>query len=292
MNAPGLAEQLRPFLDQLAARQSSLRTVEAYGADCQDYLRFLADRGLSPNVLSSRAYLSSLLDRGFARRSIARKLSSLRAFFRFLEREGMLAENPFRGVHSPRLARRLPQFLEVSELERLFANATGGGAIRLRNLAILELMYSSGLRVSEVWALDVADLDRGRAEVRVHGKGGKERVVPVGGPALTAVEHYVLHGRPQLGKAGGALFLNKAGQRLSVRGLRRVVAWAASQAGVRLGHPHALRHAFATHLLEGGADLRSVQELLGHRSLASTQIYTHVAQRQLRRQYDKAHPRA
>ncbi|HEY3316513.1 MAG TPA: tyrosine recombinase XerC [Bacillota bacterium] len=241
-----------------------------------------------------RAYLGELQRHGFSRRSVARKLAALRSFFKYLDREGILLRNPMVGVATPRLERKLPPFLYQNEIESLLAQADGGTALGLRDRAVLELIYGSGLRASEAVGLDLSHLDFADEYVRVFGKGSKERIVPMGTASLKALGDYLRGGRPRLTESvGGPLFVNRFGRRLSDRGLRRLLQKYVRQTGIaRHITPHALRHSMATHMLENGADLRTIQELLGHASLSTTQIYTHVGRRHLKRQYDQAHPRA
>jgi integrase/recombinase XerC len=261
-----------------------------------------------------RAYLAHLADRGLARSSIAARLAALRSFYRFARRQGWVAGDPWSAVTTPRRPRRLPKVLEVDDVERLLDTvALSRGATRragparndgiedalvLRDRAIVETAYAAGLRISELAGAQVSDLDLRRTEIRVLGKGRKERVGLLGAPARDALESYLAAGRPRLRARAatsdpGALFLNASGEALGVRGLRyrldRLVRLAGLPDGVG---PHTLRHSFASHLLEGGADLRVVQELLGHASLATTQVYTHVSPGRLRAAYRDAHPRA
>lgn len=240
-----------------------------------------------------RDYIASLKEQKVARTSVARKLSAVRSFYRYLVREGILANDPTRETSSPKRDRRLPQFLTSEEMERLLAvpdDATPGGQ---RNRAIIELLYASGLRVSELVSLDLDDMNLEAREIRVMGKGMKERIVLMGEPAAKAIAKYLDEGRELLrrGKASRAVFLNQKGDRLSQRAVQLIINHCAKAAGIKKQvHPHMLRHTFATHLLDGGADLRTVQELLGHASLSSTQIYTHVTQKQARKVYLEAHP--
>jgi integrase/recombinase XerC len=236
-----------------------------------------------------RAYLARLHRRKLAKATIARKLAAVRSCFRFLARRGTLEANPARQVRGPRLGRRLPSFLPVDETTALLnpePELSPGGA---RDRALLELLYASGLRVAEACGLDVDDLDEGRRTVRVLGKGSKERVVPVGESALEALAAYLA----MRGRRRGPLFLNARGGRLTPRSAHRIVRARARRAGiVQRVTPHTLRHSFATHMLGAGADLRLIQELLGHRRLSTTQRYTHVSPEHLMRVYDAAHPRA
>ncbi|TAK35216.1 MAG: tyrosine recombinase XerC [Chloroflexota bacterium] len=282
-----------------AERNSSAHTLRNYGEEVRDFIAFLESQELSSLADVDRAilrkYLTRLKDHGYARGSIARRLTEVRSFYRFLVREGLIAANPLVGVSSPKVEKRLPEFLSQTEVADLIQSIDPVSPQSLRDRAILELLYACGLRVSEIVTVDVSHLDRGRREIRVWGKGTKERIVIMGEPALAAVESYLAEGRPKLlGKRSStALFLNKNGGRLTQRSVQTMVAASAEKAGIaRPVHPHVLRHTFATHLLDGGADLRSVQELLGHVNLATTQVYTHVTQAQARKIYDRTHPRA
>jgi site-specific recombinase XerD len=303
------AAALERFLRALEARDASPHTRRAYATAIRQYLAWLEARPggdwRRPGRLTLRAYLAELDGRGLARSSVAARLAALRAFYRHARREGWVEGDPWSGVSTPRRPRRLPAVLEVGEVEALLdavpgqaAAGTLAAALALRDRALLETIYAAGLRISEAAAITLADLDLGRGEVRVLGKGRKERVGLLGGPARDALAAYIAEGRPRLRGAAqapddGALFLNAAGGPLSVRGLRYRIDRLARAAGLPDGvTPHTLRHSFASHLLDGGADLRVVQELLGHASLATTQVYTHVAPARLRGAYRAAHPRA
>lgn len=291
---------LEQYLTHLAAEQRlSPYTQRNYAADLGDFLAFLEQKGISD--LGSihrqllREYLGQLLGRGMSRGSVVRKVSAVRTFYRYLVREELLAASPLGVIPSPKKEERLPSYLGQVDVARLLAAPDTSTPLGLRDRALLELLYASGLRVSEVVGLDLAHLSLERRELRVHGKGNKERMVLMGVPAAEALERYLQDGRPNLLRDGGsaALFLNRFGERLSQRSVQTLVRKYAAQAGIDKDvHPHLLRHTFATHLLDGGADLRVVQELLGHENLGSTQIYTHVSQAQTRRQYLAAHPRA
>ncbi|MGZ6272037.1 MAG: tyrosine recombinase XerC [Candidatus Limnocylindrales bacterium] len=303
------AAALERFLRALEARDASPHTRRAYATAVRQYLAWLeawpGGDWRRPGRLTLRAYLAELDGRGLARSSVAARLAGLRAFYRHARREGWVEGDPWSGVSTPRRPRRLPAVLEVGEVEALLDAVPGQAAagtlaagLALRDRALLETIYAAGLRISEAAAMTLADLDLGRGEVRVLGKGRKERVGLLGGPARDALAAYIAQGRPRLREAAqtpddGALFLNAAGGPLSVRGLRYRIDRLARAAGLPDGvTPHTLRHSFASHLLDGGADLRVVQELLGHASLATTQVYTHVAPARLRGAYRAAHPRA
>jgi integrase/recombinase XerC len=292
-------------------RAASPRTVEAYGRDLDEFRRiFVERRGKAPvpariDVLELRAHLAQLHGRNDAA-SIARKLSSLRAFFRFLVKKGQLEDNPARLVRSPRRKKALPRALSVDDAFRLVEGAGAGarepsGPLAMRDRALAEVLYGAGLRVSECCGLDLGDVERQGAQaalLRVRkAKGRKERVVPLGAQGLAALDAY-LTVRPALShpKTGAqdpdALFLNARGGRLTPRAVQAHLRRDVGLLGTAEATPHALRHSFATHLLDGGADLRAIQELLGHASLSSTQVYTKVSLDHLMSVYDKAHPHA
>ena len=244
-----------------------------------------------------RDYLSWLTKEDIAKPSIARKLSAVRSFFRYLVREEILKSNPAELVSSPRLDKRLPDFLTVEETVRLLSAPDLSHPEGQRDRALLELLYAAGLRVSELERLDLDHIDLDTNEIRVWGKGAKERVVLMGTPAATALTHYLQEGRPRLlaesKKRTSAVFLNRYGQRLPARRIQKILEEYAKKAHIdKHVHPHLLRHTFATHMLDGGADLRVVQELLGHAQLATTQIYTHVSKTQAKKIYLAAHPMA
>jgi integrase/recombinase XerD len=309
---------LERFLGSLAARDTSPHTQRSYAATLAGYLDWLAGRGVdwrTPSRADLRTYLA-VLGMGRARSSTAQRLAAIRSFHRFAAREELAPGDPWGAIATPRLPRRLPRVLEVDEVERLIAavDATleddGAApseltiAIAIRDRAIVETAYAAGLRISELAGAELASLDLRRGEIRVLGKGRKERIGLLGRPAREALAGYLEAGRPVLAArrpgprgADGAdapeVFLNHRGAPLGVRGLRYRLDLLRRRAGLPAGvSPHTLRHSFATHLLEGGADLRVVQELLGHESLATTQIYTHVSPARLRSAYRGAHPRA
>ena len=243
-----------------------------------------------------RDYLAYLAEQGIAKASIARKLSAIRSFYRYLVREGILAKNPLEQTASPKLDRRLPSFLTVEEMVRLLKAPDLTTPQGQRDRALIELFYAAGLRVSELVNLNLEQVHIDTREIRVWGKGSKERMVLMGEPAARALTNYIGQGRPRLqGEKGdrGALFLNNRGRRLTERMVQKMLSKYARLAGInKRVYPHLLRHTFATHLLDGGADLRVVQELLGHANLATTQIYTHVTQSRARKVYLSAHPMA
>jgi integrase/recombinase XerC len=289
------------FLRHLVAeRGASPLTIKSYREDLLQFEEFLASAGCrTPADATSpvlRRFAAGLHAAGYAASTVARKLASLRSFYAFGQREGWIRGNPAKPLRSPRRPRKLPKFLTGDEIARLLAAPRPGAAGGLRDRAILELMYSSGVRVRELVNLDDADLDLRNATVRVLGKGRRERLGIVGSHARTALRAWLAaRPRPRAGAAPRSqpLFTNKFGKRLSVRGVARLLDKHLAVAGLAgRASPHTLRHSFATHLLDAGADIRSVQELLGHKSLVTTQIYTHVTTRRLLDAFDKAHPRA
>lgn len=290
---PG-AELVDTYLAALQAERGlSPYTLRNYRSDLSDLLTALQEAGIEPLTLTRRdfrAYLARLSEAGVARASVVRRISTAHAFYRYLQREGMLARDPLEGVQPPRRERRLPAVVSAASLRPLLSAPTGNDPASLRDHAILEMLYGAGLRVSELVGLDVADLDLDDASARVTGKGRKERIALYGTPAVTALRRYLSEGRPRLTRqATPALFLNRLGTRLSVRAVELLVQRHAARAGLGASvHPHLLRHSFATHLLDGGADLRVVQELLGHESAATTQIYTHVTEERQRQVYTEA----
>jgi len=299
---PNIENHVDEFLTHLRVNQNySEHTLESYGLDLRQFIEFLTAKNYSDmealNYLVFRSYLADLKANNLARTTIARKLSCLRSFFKFLCRQGYLAQNPLLSVATPKRERKLPEFLYLEELNQLLSLPDGNTPLGIRDQAILELFYSSGLRLQEVVNLQVANLDMSRGYVKVFGKGSKERIVPLGGAARRSIERYLNEVRPQLiaknGKETKALFLNYQGTRLSGRSIQRLFSKYIKQLALdRKISPHTLRHTFATHLLENGADLRVVQELLGHVDLSSTQIYTHLTKERIRAVYLKSHPRA
>lgn len=282
----------------MAERGLARHTVDAYARDLADFLAFAERRGIGQPGQVHRAtvtlYLLALRRRGLAASTVARRLAALRGWTAFLLREGLLRDDPAVDVAQARRTRRLPGTLTVAEVERLLAQPQGDGPRALRDRAMLELLYAAGLRVSELVGLDVGDVHLAMEYVRCVGKGSRERVVPIGTPAVRALRRYLALGRPHLAgrRTSPALFLNRRGGRISRQSVWMLLQRCARRAGLRrpMG-PHTLRHSFATHLLDGGADLRAVQEMLGHASVATTQIYTHVSRARLREVYRKAHPR-
>ena len=288
-----LFERFDRYLD--VERNYSVHTRQAYNRDLREFAAFLSEQGgvellQRLDNLQLRRYLA-LLHKRNQRSTIARKLSSLRSFFRFLVREGVLKTSPAEGLATPKRNSYLPKTLSADEAHSLMERGHRGDVIGLRDRAIVELLYSCGLRISELTGLDVADLDLREALVRVLGKGRKERIVPVGRKALAALEDYLSARGNATDKS--PLFLNARNGRLTPRSIQRHLKTQLLKAGILKDvSPHALRHTFATHLLDGGADLRSIQELLGHASLSTTQKYTQVSVDQLMTVYDRAHPRS
>lgn len=297
--AAPLAEPYARALDDFLAhlekeRRCSAHTIAAYRVDLAQFFDYCQDRlGTRPldrlTHAEIRDYLGFVLSHGYERRSAARKLSSIRSFFRYLTRTGAVPASPARSVKSPRLGRKLPALLSQFQVAQAL-EPLGDSEAELRDIAILEVLYGSGLRVAELVGLNLPDIDFRRETIRVRGKGNKERILPLGRGERAALERYLARrSRPD----STPVFLSLRGRRLSVRAVRNIVGKLLSRvAGVTATNPHALRHAFATHLLERGADLRAVQELLGHASLSSTQIYTHLTVERLKKVYDKAHPRS
>ncbi len=293
----GFARAIDAFLDYLGAEAGlSERTRAAYRTDLEDFVAFAGRQGYQgPQDVRRPAvtlYLFALRRRGFQPATVARRLAALRSFYHFLVREGWVPADPTEDVASPKRASKLPRVLSAEEVARLLSQPDARTPEGLRDRAMLELLYSSGLRVSELVGLDVGHVDLEAELVRVLGKGNRERVVPLGSYAVRALQAYLSLGRPRLARGSSALFLGRTGRRLSRQWVWAALRRYARAAGIATRvSPHVLRHSFATHLLQGGADLRSVQELLGHASIATTQVYTHVARPHLREVFDRAHPR-
>ena len=290
-----MEKKLREFIAYLEAeRNASPHTVKAYERDIRSFICFVQREGESLESVGRdllRSYLGSL--KNLSPSTISRKLSSLRSFYRFLIREGMLTQNSPELISLPRREKRLPHFLSHSDVERLLDAPPPSTPQGIRDRAILELLYSSGLRVSELCSLDISDVDLSEREMRIQGKGQKERIAIMGERAIRALSVYLEKARPELypRKAVLSFFLSQEGKRICPRSIELMVKKYGQELGFK-AHPHMLRHSFATHLLEGGADLRVVQELLGHESLSSTQIYTHVSPGRVRKVYLASHPRA
>jgi site-specific recombinase XerD len=309
--AEGAALALERFLSHMESRNASPRTIVEYRRNAGEFLAHLGSRGVdwrSPDRATVRSYLAGLADRGLAASSVGGRLAAVRSLYRHATRQGWIATDPLAGVRTPRRPGRLPRVLSVEDAARLVeaparprpgarrTDAATTDALARRDAALLELLYATGMRISEAASLTVDRVELGRQRLRVVGKGAKERELLFGAPARTAVEAYLRSGRPRLARTGvqtAALFLNASGGALSARGARMAVARWVELSGVsERTSPHTLRHSFATHLLEGGADLRTVQELLGHANLSTTQIYTHLSDAALRSAYRSAHPRS
>jgi integrase/recombinase XerC len=280
-----------------AEKNASKYTVRNYTDDLLGFFDFIQSKGIKSlkevNKQTLRGYLSSLMEKGLAKSSIARKLSAIRSFYRYLLREEMITSSPVATTASPKLDRRLPAFLSVEEAKRLVESPDLSQPQGQRDRALLELLYASGMRISELVNMNVEQVNLNTNEIRVWGKGSKERVVLIGSPAARALSIYLNQGRPVLlgKKKNDALFVNRYGGRLPARRIQKILGKYARTIDKKV-HPHMLRHTFATHLLDGGADLKVVQELLGHADLSSTQIYTHVTQSRARQIYLSAHPMA
>jgi integrase/recombinase XerD len=275
-------------------------TVSSYRRDLSQFQFFLTEQGLNPVEVTTptiREFLGSLGGHEGvpAGSTMARKISVLRSFYKYLCRESLTDANPVVPIKPPKQGHKLPTVLNLAEVQILLAQPTSGTPAAFRNAAIMELLYGAGLRVSELVGLGINDVDLEGGFVRCMGKGSKERMIPVGEPALAAVSRYLQLGRPSLGKGvkSGHLFLNRFGFGLTRQSVHRILVGYARQAGItKVVTPHTLRHSFATHLLAGGADLRSVQEMLGHADVSTTQIYTHISRQRLRDIYYDSHPRA
>jgi integrase/recombinase XerD len=301
-----LSGQISRFLDYLSVERGlAQNTIEAYRRDLVRYRAYLRQQGIRDATRVDESVVSSFVasfsvteyeeGRRYRASTIARALAAVRTFHAFLLREGEATDDPSEGVVRPKVPRTLPRPLTVDEVTTLLAVPSDAQPAGLRDRAILEVLYGAGLRISELVGLDVDDVDLEEGSVKVLGKGSKERVVPLGRFATRAVSSYLTRARPALARdrSGPALFLNQRGGRLTRQGADRILKLAAAGAGLKKRvTPHMLRHSFATHLLEGGADVRVVQELLGHASLATTQIYTLVTGERLREEYFAAHPRA
>ena len=327
------ASLVQQFINYLQAeRHFSPHTAKCYAADLQQFCGYLCTtvpasapgsgngNGNGPLALSKlapppsvageelnrkllavetddvRTLMSTLRDNNYCKSTVARKLATLRSFYKFLVRRGYLASNPVAPIRTPKQDKRLPKCLEIDQIEKLLANPDTATLLGARDRAMLEVLYSTGMRVSELVAMDIADVDLTSNTIRVAGKGKKRRVIPIGPGAVQSVLHFLDLRRNDLRSPkfdADALFINKHGQRLSTRSVRRKLDKYLLEAGLDLSvSPHTLRHSFATHMLRRGADLRSVQEMLGHQSLSTTQIYTHLSGETVKDDYDKSHPRA
>lgn len=291
------------YLGHLAVeRGASPHTLSAYRRDLAQYAAFLGERGIEdPDGVTRQdvtAFIASLQALGLAPQSVERKVAALKGFHKFLVREGLTENHPTARVPLPKVPERLPDVISIADAERLLSQPFRDGPLGLRDRAALEVLYGCGLRVSELIGLDVPDVDLDQGFVRVVGKGNKERVAPVAGIAVSALETYLRAGRPylrpksSLHASASAVFVNSRGTRLSRQSVFRIVRDHGSAVGLEGLHPHTLRHSFATHMLEGGADLRALQEILGHADISTTQVYTHVDRRHAREEYLSTHPRA
>jgi integrase/recombinase XerD len=290
--------RIQAFLDYLAfERGLAANTLASYGRDLKDWATFQAEgSGGEPpeSTAAVLAYMTRLRAQGRSTATVARRLAALRAYYAYWEQENG-AHDPTRHLETPKLQRRLPSVLTIAEVEAIIRAADGVSATGIRDRAMLELIYATGMRVSELIGLSVDDWSPVPPRLRCRGKGNKERVIPIGRAAVDAVERYLREARRRLlrGRDPGALFLNHRGGRMTRQGFWKLVKKYAEAAGVERDiTPHTLRHSFATHLLENGADLRSVQEMLGHADISTTQIYTHVSRAHVKQVYDETHPRA
>ena len=307
-----MKETIRTYLDYLASERGlSANTVAAYGADLHQLMDLLEKRGVAPNGNDAWAtvdqatltqYALDLQQRGYSPTTRARKIASVKSLFNFLVEEGLVSQDPTESLASPRIGRVLPHSLTEEEVESLLQEVAQGDTLESRrDAAMIELMYATGMRVSELVSLSVGDLDLRERSIRCRGKGSKERLLNIHDQAAGILESYLKDVRPQLGSQRNhnsttreyALFLNRRGERLTRQGFWLILKGYGEKAGIKTPlTPHILRHSFATHMLRGGAPLRYLQELLGHASISTTQVYTHLADEQIQQDYDKAHPRA
>jgi integrase/recombinase XerC len=288
-----MKDHIEQFIRYLEVEKGvSAHTVRAYRKDLEEFSAYAVSKPENTDLIDIRGFIAAQINKGLSKITVSRRLSSIRSFFKYLHREGYIRANPAKLVSNPKIPKMLPRYLSVDDVFSLIERPEGIGFMTVRDRAILELLYSSGLRVSELSGLNVDDLNIRESLVKVRGKGKKERIVPVGSKAVNAVKSYLVE-RMLRRSRDKALFLNRMGTRLTDRGVRRIVVKYA-RASAMTGHvgPHVLRHSFASHLLQGGADLRVIQELLGHASLSTTQKYTHLDITHLMDIYDKAHPLA
>lgn len=310
----GLVEEYLSYMR--IERGLSPRTIEAYGRDLSDYLEFLSKEAQTAKAAEASArggsaccddalieqasredvfsFEAEQVERGYAPSSVKRRMSAIKGFYLFLVREGYIDKSPAASIPVPKQPERLPDVLSVAQIDEMLSKQVASSPAEMRDRAILEVLYGCGLRVSELCDLDRGDVFFDEGFLRVVGKGGKERIAPISGAAASALAAYLNDARASLAgnKASSAVFLNARGGRLSRQSVHSIVARAGLSVGVANLHPHTLRHSFATHLLEGGADLRVIQELLGHADISTTQIYTHVDRSHIQEEYRHAHPRA
>jgi integrase/recombinase XerD len=291
-------DYLEDYIQYLSLEKAcSHNTIDGYSRDVKQLCVHLLENGLELNQAdreSVQRYVHQLKGKGNRPHSIARKISSLRSFYDFMLRERYIEKNPMTGIHSPKLGRHLPDFLTPEETELLLRMPKQETILGLRDLCILELLYSAGLRVSELISLEARSISFEQGYLRVIGKGNKERIVPLGEVAIAMLQNYLRQARTELAKgADSHLFLNRSGRLITRQSVWNLIKKYCKKSGIKKNvSPHTLRHSFATHLLENGADLRSVQEMLGHADISTTQIYTHVSRKHIRDVYDKAHPRS
>jgi integrase/recombinase XerD len=299
-------EAIKKFLNYLEVERGfSRNTIEAYENDLNQLVGFLEEEAAKGGAIkpwtafdrqSILSYLTNLKERRYAATTVARKVAAIKSFFGFLATEGLVKENPTRDVPSPRVGKSLPKPISITQARQLLEETEKRATPEAkRDKAMLHLLYASGMRVSELVSLNMSDVDTDGGYVRCFGKGGKERLIPIHSQAVAALKEYISQGHPRLKAGDGeeALFLNRRGERLTRQGMWQILKGYAKAAklGVDIT-PHTLRHSFATHMLSGGADLRSVQELLGHSNISTTQVYTHLTTEHIRRAYEKSHPRA
>lgn len=295
-----MEQQIEDYLAYLSVERGlAQNTLDAYGRDLRAYARFLQKHGLTTFLDTEkeavRAYLEQLHNLGRASSTISRNLAAIKSFYQFLVGEDIIEKDPTEYLESPKVTKRLPRVLNVSEVEALLNQPNLEDAHSIRDKAMLEVIYATGIRVSELVSLDLLDINLDAGYLRCIGKGNKERIVPLGSVAIKYLELYLQVARGELVRRGGetALFVNHHGRRLTRQGFWKIVKRYAKEANIDENiTPHTLRHSFATHLLENGADLRSVQEMLGHADISTTQIYTHITRNRLQEVYRKSHPRA
>jgi len=286
-----MKEKIDKFIRYLEVENdASIHTLRAYKKDLESFSEYFGEKERDIEMIDVRGFIASQISNGLSKTTAGRRLASVRSFLNYLCREGFISSNPAKLVTNPKTEKRLPNFLSVDDVFALIEKPDGIGFLNTRDRAILELLYSSGLRVSEISELNVDDINTKEGLVKVRGKGKKERILPIGSKAIDAIKTYAVE-KMLLKKKDRAMFLNRSGARLTDRGVRRIVVKYSRMIGIngQIG-PHTLRHTFASHLLQAGADLRVIQELLGHSSLSTTQKYTHIDITHLMDVYDKSHP--